>query len=1080
MADIMDAETGASAADVLRATLDDFQSTLIQSHRDSFPGKDLRYVKLKIVKIQHHQERIKGMMNFRRISFYLERFAEFETLCKSTNIPGIDSTELSSFIWGPSAFILETSQEDASILNIVLDAYQKFGKRIPQLGSYADLIKGRPDMIKCIAFMYHDLLQFYRHIIKLLLSRSWKKTFVFDWRDYEKSFETLLESFDEHGKVLEKLSEEWEKQRTAENLANLAETSEEMRRRVNDNVIRQNRLLSNSAETNHRLGSHVDQFTRFSQEVIRQYEQNRIEMFRLAEKEEERRKEEQKAAILAWLKTPGECQSTYHDMFIEVRKKFPETAVWILNENKVFNWMNEEIPTHSVMWLNGKKGAGKTILASTIIQQCMEIPNFKTSYFYCREHDSSVNTAAAVLKGILRQLLMHNQDPLPTCVAKKSNSPEEVLVNIDTVKSLLELFCDCDMNQFIVIDGLDELKLVEVKPIVKFWIAMADKCENYKPGKIRVLFVSQDGGDIRKLMQSGSADIFDLPPDRSTEDINRYILAQFDNLQEKFDLSDKDTHEARNKISSRAEGMFLYATLTMENLFKQPTVRALREELDSKNIPSDLEQAYHKIIDRLERESVRSQWMMAKKIFGLLAGAKRPLKWCELQAALSLEISPSGAVTMDFQSNMLRNDIRETCGTLVQVVQQNRVEFIHSTTRFFVLRSKHLNEVMIECEFTALCMNYLTLECFTPGLNENDIGHYIWNGDYAFQDYAISKWKHHLETMIETTAPFLAERPDYERTVADALARFLAFHKDSIAKAAEEKPPPGSRQSRLSIRSSQVSPHASQSSLHPSQPSQPSQVLSPPSTQRSSSRSPTPLPPTQLSQPSQQPQLQSQAQPADFCQAFMGTSLYPLLVELWTHVQKHENGNYKERHKVSLPHLGVSLEATRNQIEELAERSERQRDKTLSEKLTSFYGENHYKCQRVKCDYFHEGFPNKTALKNHSDRHDRPFQCPVQGCHSGAFGFSTNKDKDKHIRFYHPEESDQPARFHLEQAENRQTAEAKWECEICHKRFTRLSIKKDHLDAHYGERKHACETCGKRFTRANDRNRHRKIHVRKR
>lgn len=38
-------------------------------------------------------------------------------------------------------------------------------------------------------------------------------------------------------------------------------------------------------------------------------------------------------------------------------------------------------------------------------------------------------------------------------------------------------------------------------------------------------------------------------------------------------------------------GMFLYATLTMENLFKQPNVRSLKEELESKNIPSDLEQA---------------------------------------------------------------------------------------------------------------------------------------------------------------------------------------------------------------------------------------------------------------------------------------------------------------------------------------------------------------------------------------------------------------------------------------------------------------------------------------------------------
>jgi len=38
--------------------------------------------------------------------------------------------------------------------------------------------------------------------------------------------------------------------------------------------------------------------------------------------------------------------------------------------------------------------------------------------------------------------------------------------------------------------------------------------------------------------------------------------------------------------------MFLYAVLTMDNLFKQPNVRTLKNELESKNIPSGLEQAY--------------------------------------------------------------------------------------------------------------------------------------------------------------------------------------------------------------------------------------------------------------------------------------------------------------------------------------------------------------------------------------------------------------------------------------------------------------------------------------------------------
>jgi len=191
----------------------------------------------------------------------------------------------------------------------------------------------------------------------------------------------------------------------------------------------------------------------------------------------------------------------------------------------------------------------------------MKVRNFKTTYFYCREHDSSLNTAVSVLKGILRQLLVHNQEPLPSCMAKKAHSGEEVLTNIDTIKSLLELFCDCDMNQFIVIDGLDECNFAEVKPIVKFWMSMVDKCDNYKPGKIRVLFVSQDSGDIRKLMQSShsaqpgqSVDIFDLPLEQSEADIDRYITARFAELRVKFELTPNQTHGASALISKRAEG----------------------------------------------------------------------------------------------------------------------------------------------------------------------------------------------------------------------------------------------------------------------------------------------------------------------------------------------------------------------------------------------------------------------------------------------------------------------------------------------------------------------------------------------
>jgi len=94
------------------------------------------------------------------------------------------------------------------------------------------------------------------------------------------------------------------------------------------------------------------------------------------------------------------------------------------------------------------------------------------------------------------------------------------------------------------------------------------------------------------------------------------------------------------------------------------------------------------------------------------------------------------------------------------------------------------------------------------------------------------------------------------------------------------------------------------------------------------------------------------------------------------------------------------------------------------------------------------------------------------------FGFASPKAQDHHRRNYHPEEKGLgPNPFIPGVIQT--TAEAKWPCEVCGKKFTRQSILKGHRDAHYGERKHACETCGKKFTRANDRNRHRKIHVRK-
>ncbi|KAK0629250.1 hypothetical protein B0T17DRAFT_633809 [Bombardia bombarda] len=983
---------------IFRRALDDFKSTLTPAQRDDFPGKRLINVQHKIMTIQHQQDRLKTLMDFSRIRFYLERFAEFDNVCRDVRdgLGDDDSAELSGFIWGPSNYILQVSQEDPGVLDIVLDAYQRFGRRIPDLQTYSDLIKSTPGMTKCIAFMYHDLLQFYKKIVRLLTGRGWKRTFKDNWKDYEKSFDVLLKSFDAHSKVLDNLLNTQRKQASDDNT-----------RRLNDHIIAsqdshdaQQRFanlydgdrpiyLQNaqaSMDTHRLLNDHIirsEDNRREIQFFIDKYEQDRLEMLRLARDQEKQHKLDQRANIMKWMSTPGGSQSGYHHTFKSVRNDFPETGTWILNEEKMFNWMHGETPTNSILWLNGKKGAGKTVLASLIIEECKKVPTFKTSYFYCREKDNNLDSNLAIQKGLLRQMVDHNEELLPSCSAKRSRG-DEILNDTAVVKSLLDLFCDHDMNQFIIIDGLDECPPAEFQQTI--YTTYENIC-NPNPPKYF---------NFRRLNQTKT-------------------------------LGKEETRFAREQVSLRAQ------------------------------------EAYKKIILTLKETLEPRSWVMARRIFAWLAGAKRSLKWHELKAALCIQPDGQMGDSIDFHNNMLRNDIRQICGSLVYVME-DRIEFIHSTTRVHIMTNEELDEKLIECDLTILCLEYLSLPCFRPNLDKDEVSHLAKEGYYVFQDYAISKWKHHLQDLITNTSFLFHDperRPEYERRLHNALRKFLNFHHDSIIEAAQEKKPEGSQRSQRALRAQAAS--VTQATLAPA----PSRL----SSSQSQSRSPTPLPLPQIS-----PRPQAPAEPADFCVVFQQFIFYQDLVSLWTHVCKHEQTDFKERNKVSLPHLSTALEAIRTTIAGLS--SSLRPDSVDGRNLRELYGTRLYKCERVTCDYFYEGFETRSALEKHSIRHDRPFQCPIRGCALVPFGFSSNKDRDKHIRQYHPDESDHPSAFVLAEAK-KTIAEPKWPCEVCGKKFTRQAIRNAHVDSHYGTRKHACETCGKAFTRSNDRNRHRKTHVRR-
>jgi hypothetical protein len=210
----------------------------------------------------------------------------------------------------------------------------------------------------------------------------------------------------------------------------------------------------------------------------------------------------------------------------------------------------------------------------------------------------------------------------------------------------------------------------------------------------------------------------------------------------------------------------------------------------------------------------------------------------------------------------------------------------------------------------------------------------------------------------------------------------------------------------------------------------------------------------------------------EFCKAFQDTPIYDHLVCILSHVQRHQEKNLEIRSEVSITSLRMALVRNRELLKNLSSGPPTETTKSI----LAYYGARLFKCPKTTCFYFHEGFKDDEACKEHILRHDRPFNCEVSDCSGAQLGFLSNKDLEKHMRFYHPEIGDQ---FNSFSSRANKIIDSAIYCEECGKRFTRKFALDNHKLSHKGLRPYACPECGKAFTRKNDCTRHQKIHARR-
>jgi hypothetical protein len=143
--------------------------------------------------------------------------------------------------------------------------------------------------------------------------------------------------------------------------------------------------------------------------------------------------------------------------------------------------------------------------------------------------------------------------------------------------------------------------------------------------------------------------------------------------------------------------------------------------------------------------------------------------------------------------------------------------------------------------------------------------------------------------------------------------------------------------------------------------------------------------------------------------------------------------------------------------------------------LEVFYGPHPFKCLRLNCRFYHEGFARESQRKQHNEKHERAFLCTERGCPWETIGYTSSKELRAHMKECHEE-----PKYPEEGDEERPSASRKvghtFQCALCPKEFTRGYNLRAHLRTHADERPFVCADCGKAFARQGDRKRHQGLH----
>jgi len=353
---------------------------------------------------------------------------------------------------------------------------------------------------------------------------------------------------------------------------------------------------------------------------------------------------------------------------------------WVLEDSDFQRWRDD--PQSRLLWIKGDPGKGKTMLLCGIINELNKsiTKTDQLSYFFCQATDSRINSATAVLRGLL-YLLVNQQPSLVSHIRKKHDHAGKALFeDANAWVALSEIFTDVLQDPSLngtslVIDALDEC-VADLPKLLDFIVQKS--CVS---SRVKWIVSSRNWPDIEERLERAGHKVrlcLELNAESVSTAVGIFIQHNVLQLAEKKKYDDKTQDAVLDHLSIHANGTFLWVALVCQNLEKIPRWN-INAKLNA--FPPGLDSLYERMIEQICKSDNAD---LCQQILASVAIVYRPITLQELTSLVEM---------LEDMADDLKSlrEIIGLCGSFL-TIRGDTVYFVHQSAKDFLFK-KAFNEI---------------------------------------------------------------------------------------------------------------------------------------------------------------------------------------------------------------------------------------------------------------------------------------------------------------------------------------------------------------------------------------------------